>query len=411
MPGFLDILWLVLPLLPVHENLKLRQLCVECWQLLRLRLEVLGTQHTWFAAKFCNLQKLILGRCALKLSNLDISQLLTLTSLQHLELSELRDTVDLSQLARLPSLVHLELMMCTDFHLQHLSGISSLQVLEIRHCEQITEVGMRFLSRCSHLQALSLRNPGGGWELSDEGLAPLSGLVSLQRLHIDHCSKITTEGLRPLAGMTLLRCLKMHFFPGVKSIVHLAALVTLEHLELHVFDRVGDVSHLSHLTRLRDLSWYGDTLDARTLPRLTALRNLSLMGCGDQKYECFSQFPHLSSLHLENEEGMDVSADLSQLSSLRELHVVSVPLHDLRGLPALTALTEVDLGKVVRSDIPHLVHLMGLRRLSFWTDSPLNVGDLTHLTRLTNLECFELKMWDHQTSAFDVQAYCDILNL
>jgi hypothetical protein len=98
--------------------------------------------------------------------------------------------------------------------LSPLKGLASLQTLDIRRFDRITDAGLMHLEGFTSLQSLDLFFCQ---EITDAGLAHLKGLTSLQTLILTNCDRITDAGLAPLKGLTSLRKLSLY---GCKQITN-----------------------------------------------------------------------------------------------------------------------------------------------------------------------------------------------
>jgi hypothetical protein len=78
------------------------------------------------------------------------------------------------------------------------NGLPQLQSLNISHCGNITDEGIRALATgCPQLQSLNISHCGN---ITDEGIKALAtGCTQLQSLDISGCVNITDTGIRALA--------------------------------------------------------------------------------------------------------------------------------------------------------------------------------------------------------------------
>ena len=73
--------------------------------------------------------------------------------------------------------------------------LPKLDVLDLGHCESITDAGMADVARMTQVRSLDLRNTA----ITDEGLAALTRMQNLTWLTLDDCPGITDRGLELLA--------------------------------------------------------------------------------------------------------------------------------------------------------------------------------------------------------------------
>lgn len=110
-----------------------------------------------------------------------------------------------ASLARLTGVTTLqELHLCgtkiTNMGLKHVSGLTSLRVLDCWRCKNLTDAGLEHLAAMPHLQRLSLWNTN----VTDDGLGHLKGLTSLRVLDLSH-TRVSDAGLKQLEGLTSLQ--------------------------------------------------------------------------------------------------------------------------------------------------------------------------------------------------------------
>ncbi|XP_051167085.1 F-box/LRR-repeat protein 14-like [Leptopilina boulardi] len=131
--------------------------------------------------------------------------------------------------------INLSFSCITDSGLKHLAKMSELQELDLRSCDNISEIGMAYLaeggSRISSLdvsfcekigdQALVHISQGlfnlkslslSACQVSDEGICKIAkSLQDLETLNIGQCSKLTDKGLHTIAdSMKHLKCIDLY---------------------------------------------------------------------------------------------------------------------------------------------------------------------------------------------------------
>ena len=112
----------------------------------------------------------------------------------------------LKNLSALQDLVELDISedsLLTDSGMQHLSGLTKLQKLNLWRV-QIGDTGVQYLKPLTNLKWLNLDNT----RLSDAGLPALKGMQNLTFLHLGSTS-VSDAGLIHLTGLTALRDLKV----------------------------------------------------------------------------------------------------------------------------------------------------------------------------------------------------------
>lgn len=131
--------------------------------------------------------------------------------------------------------INLSFSCITDSGLKHLAKMTELQELDLRSCDNISEIGMAYLaeggSRISSLdvsfcekigdQALVHISQGlfnlkslslSACQVSDEGICKIAkSLLDLETLNIGQCSKLTDKGLHTIAdSMKHLKCIDLY---------------------------------------------------------------------------------------------------------------------------------------------------------------------------------------------------------
>jgi hypothetical protein len=191
-----------------------------------------------------------------------------------------------SFLNRMTALKELELnLKYSSLILRHLSGLATLQHLNLSGCSSVTDSSIAQLSSLTALQHLDL-----SWtqSVTDSGIALLSSLTALQHLNLSWCNCVTDSGIAQLSSLTALQHLDLSCCHCVtdSGIAHLSSLPALHHLDLGCCESVtgSGISLLSGLTTLQhlDLSGCSSVTDSgiALLSGLTALQHLNLWGHG-----------------------------------------------------------------------------------------------------------------------------------
>ena len=127
-----------------------------------------------------------------------------LTSLKTINLSFCISVTDsgLKFLSKMPKLEELNLRACDNISDIGMAGLAEdggcgISSLDVSFCEKIGDQALQHISQgLYHLKSLSLSS----CQISDEGLEKLSKMHDLQVLNVGQCSKITDKGLEMLAN-------------------------------------------------------------------------------------------------------------------------------------------------------------------------------------------------------------------
>lgn len=217
------------------------------------------------------------------------------------------DTVTDEEFANLGKLANLERLVLdadkdqwqmTDAGLQHLSGLTKLQQLNLGG-PKITDNGLQFLQELTRLENLTIR----GENITGQGLRHISDLEALRDLSLSHTS-LTDEGLRHLASLSSLQILQLEDTAVTdEGLRHLAGVTGLEQLNLSSAPITGEgLGYLTGLYELRELDL------SRTRLTDSALRHLS-------------ELPRLRVLRISSTNLTD--AGLEQLMALKQLDYLS----------------------------------------------------------------------------------------
>ncbi len=221
---------------------------------------------------------------------------------------------DLSQLAQLPHLAHLDLSLTriTDHGMQQLKNSPGIVELNLYYTEQITDEGMAAVKSWKRLKRLNLR----GTKVTDTTLEHLSGVTTLEALDVGF-AQITDVGLDRL---TSLPNLKELVISGNKltdvGLQALRQLTGLTSLSLGGSQRTDSglwsisltelgLESIITLKELRELRLDGMPVSVRWLEKLKVLNKLerlSLQGCkrlGDETAVVLASWPSLRILDVK----------------------------------------------------------------------------------------------------------------
>lgn len=291
-----------------------------------------------FLSKGCiNLQSLDLERCG-ELTDDSITFLSqNCTMLQDLTLNSNRQYSDksmqeLSQGKFCNTLLSLAISGChniTDEGIIFLSlGCKKLQYLMLQECNKISDVSLEYLSSshvhggCPDLQHLSLRQGFGSSRdmryyespanITDAGIHHLSnGCSTLQTLDLGRCTLVTDQGLHSLSRGCQL----------------------LQHLDLEHCDKVTDKG-LSDLAQGCRLLKYFDCSIVYMVP-LPGEEYITDKGMEELCLGCtFLEYLNISGRTKLTKKSIDVIADSSNCTMLRQLIIIGCGLHaeDIIGL-------------------------------------------------------------------------------
>eukprot|EP00808_Paulinella_micropora_P010201 g69102.t1 len=258
----------------------------------------------------------------------------------------------LLHLSGLQSLQHLELKFCrkiTDAGLVHLAGLHRLERLHITRCVKLIGAGLVHLSGLHRLKYLDLR---GCEKLTDAGLVHLACLHRLQYLNLNRCNRLTNVGLVHLSGLHSLRQLNLNGCQQLTDagLVHLSVLHQLEHLGLGYCRGLTGAG-------LVDLSGL-DSLRHLCLKHCEQLTDAGLVG--------LHRLEHLDLSHCKRltDVGLVGLSDLHQLKHLDLGHCEQLTDAGLAHLSGLHSLQHLDLGHCNRFTDAGLVHISAF--IGFW---------------------------------------------
>ena len=181
----------------------------------------------------------------------DLEHLTGLTQLQMLNIRNTKVTtaglVHLKGLAKLNSLALWDTKV-TDAGLESLKELTQLQEL-VLFGTKVTGCGFEHLKRLTKLQTLNL----GNTQVTDAGLVHLKELIQLQTLDLGG-TEVTDAGLVHLKGLTKLQTLDLNKTQVTDAgLVHLSGLKQLQTLDL--FGTQVTDAGLEHLEGLTQLHW------------------------------------------------------------------------------------------------------------------------------------------------------------
>ena len=215
---------------------------------------------------------------------------------------------DLGDLARLGSLSRLDLSLTriSDHGLQQLKNARGITDLSLRYAELITDAGLVAVKEWKHLQRLNLR----GTKITDTTLQHLSGVTSLESLDIGFV-QVTDVGLDALTALPNLKELAiggnkltdvglqpLRQMPGLISLDLSGAQRTDSGLWSISLTEPG-LDAVATLKNLRHLRLNGTGVFARGLEKLSGLvhlERLDLQGCSriaDDAAPVLTAFPEL----------------------------------------------------------------------------------------------------------------------
>jgi hypothetical protein len=239
----------------------------------------------------------------------------------------------------------------TDLGLSYLARLPSAALMQLEHCEQITDAGLAEIGKMSSLKALSMRG-SFSWNITDAGLAHLGNLHQLEVLTIKALSLqadliITDVGLQHIGNLAMLKTLDVDCW-GTSINVTNSGLASLGKLTYLQSLRLGG---------FRDITNPG----FQFLSNLPALNSLSLVACRN--------------INAEVLDYLKAPALLTTLELCSGSNIHEECLHRISALPSLKRLS-LNKNFPTRLPMPHLMHLK-------FTDSLLE--KLNGLPRLEEL--------------------------
>lgn len=240
--------------------------------------------------------------------------LASMRTLTTLDLSRNQGTAStcVRALQRLTELSHLDLsnfQMLTDEELCTVASMPGLKGLHLRFCGRVGDLGMRALAHGltgNTLAALNIQNCN---QLTNEGVHHLSTIACLEVLNMRHCRNISDIALQSLATMNRLRSLNIGFCRKITNtgVQYLRRLWSLESLWLSFIQNltddglqdIGELANLQHLdlgscVQLTDKA----TLALKRLPMLNILNLSDIELLTDEGVKGLGTMPALATLHL-----------------------------------------------------------------------------------------------------------------
>ncbi|GKV49786.1 hypothetical protein SLEP1_g56516 [Rubroshorea leprosula] len=350
----------------------------------------------------------------------------TLTCLEELELTKCGDLRLIPTMSGLSSLQQLRISDC--FELTRIGdGVlafpKSLKRLGIWSCPRLETIGDS-ISTLTCLEELNLFSCG------DLRLIPImSGLSSLQQLQIQDCLELTRIGDGAFAFPASLRQLRIWSCPRLETIGEsISTLTCLEELDLSGFEdlrSIPSVNGLSSLKKLRIAKWSSVVSLPNGLSSCTALKELIISDCHNlisisEDLKALHSLVDLCIFRCENlrsipEESFSClvclerlsiggfSKELEEFPSLNSIHHLHASLQGL-GLHGWEKLTYLP---------PQIQHLTSLRKLSIYDFNQVEalpewLGSLSSLQTLRIQDCANLK---YLPSAQAMQRLSELQNL
>lgn len=167
--------------------------------------------------------------------------------------------------------VNLTNSIISDTDMELLSSLTTLELLTLNGCRNLTDAGLVYLKPLTGLKGLALERTN----ITDAGLENLKGLTELTLLSLNW-TRVGDAGLKHLADLkkmgTLYLCATQTADAGVASLKNMAQLSWLDLRQTQVTD--AGLKHLSGLSRLRLLCLYGIPMTDAGIAPLTKLSNL-----------------------------------------------------------------------------------------------------------------------------------------
>jgi|GEM_PF-4322516 len=262
----------------------------------------------------------------------------------------------------------------TDAALKAVAGFTDLQALDVLNANAVTDAGVAHLVALKNLRQLRVVSA----TVTDAALDSLVPLAQLEELFVGVSDQITEARSQKLAKFPNLR--KVTLYGDGATDAALAALKSLTELrELEVFSRALTTKGLSGLAafpKLEVLVCFTTEFDDAAVAALAGAKNLRALEIRCSQLtktggEVIGKLSGLKRLVLINPNGRC----LAGLNGLTQLEVLKVefPLRgsisddDLKALPALPALGELDLKgskNVSDESVPALKRLKALQKLN-----------------------------------------------
>lgn len=363
-------------------------------------------------------------------------------SLQLFDCPELIGQV-LERLSHLPRLRELTLSSCEKVTLEHVKGMSQLELLQVHDCPLTGSRDLPQIAGLSKLNRVSLDpsanlSPSFRFFLENNGLdeSPSSrrangSATGVRRLELGNC-RIESKDLDGLNSLEELVCEQCRFVPEPEDrVCHLPALRRLDleiptelplwllagndaleavriqnpqSLPITEFEHLRAAANLRKLTIRGQLSSIVDT--TRLLGELSALRTLevrtwsSMTDANLAALAASTSLEKLALVECDNITGQGVAA-LSKATNLVRLDLVQCPrvsLGALEGFAKLKHLACRDCAKCSDADMAAVCGLTGLEFLEISNADQLSDAGLQAITKLANLRAVELNGCEQLTN-------------
>jgi hypothetical protein len=164
-----------------------------------------------------------------------------------------------------------------------------LRILQISHCKQLTDDGLRQLSKAKNMKNLAL---DCCFNITRAGLAELEQLTQLESLSLEACDCVgeSESGLDFLHEMTKLKHLSLNMCSGLQhGLENLSRLTDLRVLNLGwcIHLKNGEMKHLHGLTRLQELHITRCNINDEGFKELRNLVNLETISLAGKKRMIF----------------------------------------------------------------------------------------------------------------------------
>lgn len=242
---------------------------------------------------------------------------------------------DLRRIAALGSLERLDLSQTriTDVGLESLAPLQGVRELNLYFAEFVSELGVANLKSWSSLEKLNLR----GTMVRGRVFDTLAQLENLRELDLSH-TRITDDGFDALSRLARLERLSIGSNRLDGAVLESLKLIpNLRALDLRGVQRV-------------DSGIWGLALNRRNLERLSELTSLEELWLGGATItDVGSDRPGLEDAERAELPHLDLLSSLKRLHTL-DLNRQPITVEDLRFLPKLPQLLELNLGQCVRLD-------------------------------------------------------------
>ncbi|GKU85509.1 hypothetical protein SLEP1_g177 [Rubroshorea leprosula] len=277
------------------------------------------------------------------------------------------------------NLVELEINECKKLEsIPALKGLSSLRLLYIWNCNELTTIADEAFATFESLQELIIRN------CPKLASVPTGGLQSLLKFFISNCSISSIGDI--LAASKCLKSLSLGALPNLGFIPSIDGLTTLQNIALSGLPNLMSIPSLDGLISLQTINLSG-LPNLRFIPSLdglTSLQNLFLSEC---EIECLPS-------------GLS-SCTALKILDVRSCHnLISIP-EELKELHSLVELRIVDCSKLRSIPEKPLACLTSLKKLNiggFWEELEEFPGLGSILYLKTSLEGLQLYGWKKLTT-------------